>query len=182
MNDPQSPESSPIPEPDPGASTDVPGAEASAEIEEIRKLQDERDQLKDQMLRTMADFQNYRKRMQQETETIRQYASEKLVTMLLPVLDNFERTLASIEQGASMEALVDGVRAIEKQVRHVLDTQHVKRIASVGEPFDPEVHEALGVEPSDEYPDNTVVTQIEAGYRMGDRVIRPARVKVSRKP
>src|SRR5690606_17766912 len=112
-------------------------------ISELQKAQDERDQLKDQMLRTMADFQNFRKRSMQDLENLRQFASEKVITLLLPVLDNFERTLASIENGASVESVSEGVRAIEKQLRHVLDTQQVKRIPALGQKFDPELHEAV---------------------------------------
>lgn len=165
-----------------------PTAEETAfDVEEdLRALQDviarlttERDQAQDQALRTMADFQNYRKRNQSEAAQLRQFATENLVVELLPVLDNFQRTVAHLESGASVEAALTGVKAVERQLRTVLESQNVRKIDSVGQPFDPEIHEAIGMETSD-LPDNTVTTEVEAGYRMGDKVIRPARVKVAK--
>lgn len=149
---------------------------------QIQKANDERDQIKDQMLRTMADFQNFRKRVMDEKKMIEERANERFVTELLPVLDNFERGLAVMEQGGSMESLVDGVRAIEKQLKVVLESQKVKRVVSLGHPFDPDVHEALAMVDSDDHEPGTVIDEIEAGYKLGDRVIRPARVRVSKKP
>ncbi len=155
--------------------------------QEIENLTSERDEAKDQVLRTLADlqnyqrdFQNYRKRNQQEMAQFRLMATEQLVSDLLPVLDNFERTIAHVEAGATVESLVGGIRAVEKQLRSVLEGQSVRRIQSVGSPFDPELHEALGTEVSEEHADDTVTTEIEPGYKMGEKVIRPARVKVAK--
>ena len=148
--------------------------------EQIEKLTVERNQLQDQALRTLADFQNFRKRTQQEAALLRQFATENFVTNLLPVLDNFERTIAHIDSGASIESMTDGIRAVERQLRSVLEAQNVTRIISVGHPFDPTYHEALGTEINAELADDTVVLEIEPGYKMGDKVIRPARVKVSK--
>ena len=112
--------------------------------------------------------------------TFRVMATEQFVTELLPVLDNFERTIAHIEAGATVESLVGGIKAVEKQLRTVLESQSVRRIQSVGEPFDPELHEALGTQSGTEHPEDTVVLEIEPGYKMGEKVIRPARVKVAK--
>ena len=101
---------------------------------------------------------------------------------MLPVLDNFERGLTSIEQGGTVESLIEGVKAIDRQLRAVLDSQKVQRITSLGQPFDPDQHEALATVESAEHEDGTVIDEIEAGYKLGDRVIRPARVRVSKKP
>lgn len=149
---------------------------------QIQKANDERDQIRDQMLRTMADFQNFRKRVMDEKRMIEERANERFVTELLPVLDNFERGLAVMAQGGSVETLVDGVKAIEKQLKSVLEAQKVQRVAALGQPFDPDIHEALATVESAEHPDGTVIDEIEAGYKLGDRVIRPARVRVSKKP
>lgn len=164
---------------------DVVSEDLEALYKEIASLTAERDEAKEQVLRTLADlqnyqrdFQNYRKRNQSEMAQLRVTATEKLVVELLPVLDSFERTIAHVEAGASIESLVAGIRAVEKQLKAVLESQSVKRILSVGSPFDPELHEALGTETSQEHPDDTVSLEIEAGYRMGEKVIRPARVKV----
>jgi molecular chaperone GrpE len=150
--------------------------------EQFQKATEERDQIKDQLLRTMADFQNFRKRVLDEKRLIEERANERFVTELLPVLDNFERGLAVIEQGGTLESLVEGVKAIDRQLRSVLESQKVIRIVSVGQPFDPDQHEALATVESAEHEDGTVIDEIEPGYKLGDRVIRPARVRVSKKP
>ena len=147
--------------------------------EQLQRLQDELNQTRDQLMRTMADFSNFRKRQQDERDRDRRYATEGLVTALLPVLDNFERTVAHLEQGASVEQMIEGVRAVERQLRSALESQNVKRIESVGQPFDPNFHEAIAMEASTEHSADTIISEFESGYRMGDRVIRPARVKVA---
>lgn len=166
---------------------DVVAEDLEALYQEIQQLTSERDEAKEQVLRTLADlqnyqrdFQNFRKRNQQEMATFRVMATEQFVTELLPVLDNFERTIAHVEAGATVESLVGGIKAVEKQLRTVLESQSVRRIQSVGEPFDPELHEALGTQSGTEHPEDTVVLEIEPGYKMGEKVIRPARVKVAK--
>lgn len=146
----------------------------------ILQITSERDQLQQQVLRTMADFQNFRKRNQQEAAQLRQFASEELVRNLLPVLDGFERTVVHAQGGGSFESVLAGLQAVEKQLRGVLEGQNVRRIPSVGEAFDPEFHEAIGTDPSSEYPEDVVTIEVEAGYKMGDKVIRPAKVRVSK--
>jgi molecular chaperone GrpE len=131
-------------------------------------------------LRAIADFQNFRRRTQQEMTQFRQLAAEGLISALLPVMDNFERTVQHLEAGADAETMLTAIRAVEKQFRGVLQGQNLKRIPSVGEPFDPELHEAVGIAKSEEHPDETVVEEFEPGYRLGDRVIRPAKVRVAR--
>jgi len=156
-------------------------AEADLELlnSQMARMQEELTQSKDQLLRTMADFQNFRKRNQEQAAQLRQFATENLVTALLPVLDNFERTVALIQSGASVEQTYAGVQAVERQFRSVLEGQNVRRIESVGKEFNPDFHEAIGMEPSEEHPFNTVILEVEPGYKMGDKVIRPARVKVA---
>lgn len=150
--------------------------------EAVAKLTEERDQINEQLLRTMADFQNFRKRQQSEQAMVRQYATESLIMTLLPALDNFSRAVGAAENGGSMESLLTGVKAIDKQLRFILDQQGVQPIASVGQPFDANIHEAIGTVATDEYEPDTVVEEVATGYRMGDKVIRPATVRVSVKP
>lgn len=166
-----------------GEAPAVEGAEDPRLVElevRLQQLAAERDQLKDQALRAMADFQNFRKRVQAEREREAQFATERLVTALLPVLDNFERTVASVRSGASLDALAEGVGAVEKQLRGVLEGQKVTRLGEVGEPFDPNFHEALGTVATDELPEDSIAEVLESGYRMGDRVIRAAKVRVAK--
>ncbi len=161
------------------------GIHEEPELAELREaLQTaihDRDRYQDQMLRTMADFQNFKKRVQVESEQLRSFATERLVTQLLPVLDNFERTIAAFEAGATIDSVVGGIKAVDRQIRSVLEAHNVARIPSHGEPFNPDVHEAIATEISEEHPEGTVLNEIEAGYKMADKVIRPARVKVSKK-
>lgn len=148
----------------------------------LEQAEKERDDFKEQLLRSLAEFQNYRKRMQTEQANIRAYATESLVADLLPVLDNFDRSLASLESGASAESVLEGVKMVDRQLRQVLESQKVVKLHPHGEAFDPEKHEAIAVESTDEHPEDTVVHVLEAGYMLGDKVIRPARVKVAKKP
>ena len=150
-------------------------------LEKVRNLTDERDKLQDQVLRAMADFQNYKKRNQQEMNLFRQFATENFARELLPVADNFERSLAHMQSGAPIEKVAEGVRAVEKQLRKALESQGVTRIQSVGEQFDPTLHEALGIDESQNHADDTVTTEIEPGYKMGEKVIRPAKVRIAKR-
>lgn len=162
-----------------GDENEAAEADLQALNDQMTRMQNELNQTKDQLLRTMADFQNFRKRNQEQASQLRQFATENLVTALLPVLDNFERTVAHIQQGATLEQAQAGVQAVERQLRSVLEGQNVRRIESVGKEFDPEIHEAIGMEPSEEHDFNTVIVEVEPGYKMGDKIIRPARVKVA---
>lgn len=150
------------------------------QFQELQELKEERNRLQDQLLRSMADLQNFRKRALAEKQTLQKFATEDFVRDLLPILDNFERTLSSIDAGANLEAISEGVGMINRQMRGVLDARGVKRIESVGKPFDPAFHDAIVREPAtDEFPAGTVTAEIEGGYMMGDRVVRAARVKVA---
>lgn len=148
----------------------------------VQKLTAERDELQAQVLRTMADFQNFRKRNQAETVLLRQFATQALIEKLLPVLDNFERTIKAANSGATMESLVGGIGAVERQLKSALEGQGLVRIESVGQPFDANLHEALATVPSADHPADTVIDEIEAGYKIGDKVIRPAKVRVTIEP
>lgn len=154
----------------------------SAQEELIRLLTLEKEQLQDQLLRAVADLQNFKKRSMQEQAQLRQFATEQLVYDLLPVLDNLERSLEALSAGASPEAVQEGVQAVARQLRSVLETRSLRRIESLGAQFDPNLHEAIGSKPSEEYPEGAIAEEIEAGYRMGEKVIRPARVRVAAKP
>lgn len=149
---------------------------------EIDRLTRERDDANDQMLRALADLQNVRRRAQQERQDLIRRASEGLVRELLPVLDSFDRALASAENGASVESLVEGLRILDRQLRQVLAMEKLERIDALGEPFDPERHEAIGTEVTDAYEEGVVALQVEAGYAFDGRVLRPARVKVAKAP
>lgn len=181
----QRPDPSPeVSEPPAGDAEPEVQAGASPEIEllkaEIEKLTAERDQINDQLMRALADHQNFRKRMMQDRERERLTATQKLVEDLLPVLDNFERSLAAAESGATVESLLEGIRSVDRQLRAVLGSVNLTRIEALGKPFDPEQHDAIVAEVRPDLPEGTVIEEISPGYALGGSVIRPSRVKVSK--
>lgn len=179
MSDVENIEKPPVQAPE----TDEPVEEqADPRDEQIAALTAERDKLKELIAYTMADAQNVQKRLRQNFEQDKKYAAEGLVRELVPVVDNFERSLAAFEKGASAESLLDGVRAVHKQLLKALESGGVQRVPAVGQTFDPVVHEALVVTETDEVEDGTVLDEIEPGYVLHDRLVRPARVRVSQKP
>ena len=151
----------------------------SSMLDQIETLTRERDQANDEHLRLLAEFQNFRRQQELRAAQDRRYATEKLVRDLLPVLDNFDRSLEAIDAGAPLESIREGVSAISKQMMTALESQQVVRIVALGQPFDPEVHEAVATEASSE-PENTVIQELRSGYQMAERVIRPAMVKVAK--
>jgi molecular chaperone GrpE len=141
----------------------------------------ERDELKDQLLRTRAEMENMRKRMNRERDEERRYAALPVVRDLLPALDNLRRALeAGQKQGGG--DLLQGVQMVLKQLEEVLGRHGAKTIPALGLPFDPNVHEALQQAPSEEHPPMTVLQELEQGYQLHDRVIRPTKVIVSSNP
>ncbi len=145
---------------------------------EIARLARERDEAKNDALRSLADMQNFRKMSEVRLQQDRKFATEKLVRDLLPVLDNFDRALNHITPETDLTVVIEGIRAIQRQLSQALEGQGVKRINAVGEAFDPEHHEALVTAQSD-LESGTVIEELETGYLLHDRVIRPARVKVA---
>lgn len=159
-------------------------AELIATRSELKRVEAENAELKNQLARRQADFENYRKRVERErTETYNRVVAD-IAAKLLPVSDNLKRALdaeASVEAAESDEFrhFLSGVDLIWKQLHGVLEALGVKPVPAVGEPFNPHVHEAVVTEATDEYEPDTVMQEIVAGYRLGDKLIRPALVKVA---
>jgi molecular chaperone GrpE len=152
---------------------------------ELKKLSDERHDLTDRLARRQADFENYRKRTERERTEAYNRATGEVVGRLLPVLDNLRRALdaeASFESGESAEFghFLRGVGLIEKQLAGVLEGLGVEPVPTVGHRFDPHIHEAVVTEETDEFEPDTVMEEMRRGYRLGDKLIRPAMVKVSK--
>ena len=159
-------------------------AELLATRAELKRLEAEVNELRDKYARRQADFENFRKRVERERSETYSRATSDLVTKLLPVLDNLGRALdteASVEATESDEFrhFLSGVDLIYKQLGGVLETLGVKPVSSVGEPFDPHVHEAVVTEETDDFEPDTVMQEIVRGYRLGDKLLRPALVKVA---
>ncbi len=146
---------------------------------ELEKLKAERDQLLDRLARLQAEFENARKRAERERAEYRDYAAGSVVEQFLPVLDNFELALKAT---GTAHQLRSGVSLIVKQMEEVLEKMQVKVIPAVGEAFDPRVHEALGTVERDDVPDQHVAEEIRRGYKLRERLLRPALVRVAHNP
>lgn len=155
-------------------------------VEEINLLEQKEKELseeKDKYLRLHADFDNFRKRVQKEKNEWVMYASQGLLEKLLPVIDNLDRALGSLDQeNNDIKGLVSGVEMIHKQLMDTLKQEGLERIEAVGQEFDPFLHEAMMQVPAEEdQEDNQIVEELRKGYKFKDRVIRPTMVKVAQK-
>ena len=178
-----------LPQGDPGddtPSTDGNGSrpslpsepEAPAE-QELRKLKAERDSLFDRLARQQAEFENFRKRTQKEQSEFREYLAGDFAKSLVPILDNFNLALKA---DGSAEDLRQGVELIRKQMEQMLSKFGIQAMETKGRQFDPRQHEAVEIVETTEAPDNTILEELQRGYRIKDRLLRPARVRVARNP
>ena len=171
----------------PGAPPRRPDAGAEQTIPEtlearLAERERERRDLVDRLQRLAADFSNYQKRMQRRLVEEKREAVGDLLRDLLPVLDNFERALASADEGGDAEAFREGVRMVHDQLVETLARHGVEPIQAAGRRFDPEHHEAVAHVPSQEHPNGHVIDEVQRGYRHGDRTLLASRVAVSRGP
>jgi molecular chaperone GrpE len=158
------------------AAADPPAVEETVSRAAYDQLKTERDQLLDRMARLQAEFDNARKRAEREKIEFRDYATGNVVEQFLPVVDNFELALKS---NGTAEQLRHGVELIVKQMEEILARLQVTAIPTVGEAFDPRLHEALGSVERDDIPDQHVAEEIRRGYKIRERMLRPAMVRVA---
>jgi molecular chaperone GrpE len=158
--------------PAPAAKVVDPLEEAKAEIARVR----------DQLLRTAADFDNFRKRTRREIDDALKRGREELLRELLPVFDNLERAVVHAGQASDAKAVADGVGMVLKQFVDTLGRIGIKRVPTVGSAFDPTQHEAIQQLETDEHPPGTVVAEVQPGYAMGDKLVRAAMVVVAKPP
>jgi len=148
---------------------------------DLRKLQQERDTLFEQLARVQADFKNAQKRLESDKQQAIAFANSKLITGLLPVIDNFERALAADPSKADVNTLFKGLQIVYDQLMTQLRGQNVEPIApEPGTPFDPNLHQAILQQPTDQYDQPTVTQLLQKGYQLHGRVLRPAQVAVSK--
>jgi molecular chaperone GrpE len=169
------------------AHNDAPAQNGQAKTEAttpspLEALTAERDKLREQLLRTAADFDNYRKRSKRDVDDARQRGKDDLVRDLLPVFDNLERAVQTADTASDMSSVLEGIRMVLKLFEDTADRVGLERVPSVGERFDPAVHEAIQQQETDAHPPGTIVTEVVPGYRFGQRLVRPAMVIVARKP
>lgn len=156
---------------------DQPG-DAAPEASDVTR---ERDEFRDKYLRLQAEFANYQKRAKAQAENDRLYMIRPLALDLLDVLDNFERAMQAASN-AGAAGIVSGLEMVHKQMLGALAKNGVEAIPAIGQPFDPNYHEALMQQPDADHPEGTVVAELGKGYKLNDRVLRPTKVAVSVKP
>jgi molecular chaperone GrpE len=158
---------------------DAPDPTLRKELDEAVR---QRDDYLEQLRRSQADFLNFQKRSKTQAEADRTYAAAPLANDLLAVLDNFERAIEAARKQEGAEGIITGLEMVYKQLTDALAKHGVEPIKAFGQPFDPNVHEALMQQPDPDQPEGTVVAELGRGYRLKDRVLRPSRVAVSVKP
>ena len=151
------------------------------EIVELKAKAAERDTYLDQLLRTKAEFMNYQKRMAKESDSTSQFAIQSLILDFLPELDNFDRALKLADNSKDFDKFVEGIKLIEEQLFKVLGKYGVEPIETVGKAFDPNLHEAVMEEENNETPHHTIIDEFQRGFLLKERVIRPSKVKVSKR-
>jgi molecular chaperone GrpE len=150
--------------------------------DEIVRLQADLDRFRDLAMRSQADFENYKKRSVREKEDATKYANKNLLERLVAIVDHFELGLEAARGESEKSPIYSGMSLVLKQLKDFLAESGLQPIEAVGQKFDPNLHEAIGHEPSDEFPDGTVIRQARRGYRFKDRLLRPSTVFVSSGP
>lgn len=148
-------------------------------VAEDNELQKKYDELNNQYIRLAADFDNYRKRQAQERESLLKYGAENTLKKIIEVLDNFERGAKANETVEDCEKVKESFNLVHKQLLDVLSKVGLETIEAEGQEFDPNFHEAVMQTPTSEYPEHTVINELQKGYKLEDRVLRPALVNVA---
>jgi molecular chaperone GrpE len=157
------------------------GDPLTAMEEKLESLKQENEEIHDRLLRVSAEFENYKKRAAREMNDFRKFANESFAKAMLPVIDNLDRAIeSSINDKHTGRSVVEGVNMTLKEILKVFDQFSLKPFDSLGETFDPGVHQAVMQETSENHPDNTVLKELQKGYMMHDRLLRPAMVVVSK--
>lgn len=166
----------------PPPTDDTTSAEPTvSENDEIAQLQKQRDDYFDQLQRSRAEFVNYQKRMRSQADSDRLYAVTSLARDLLDGLDNLDRATDAL-RASSVAGITEGLDMVYKQMLATLAKHGVEPISAMGQPFDPNLHEAIVQQPDAEHPEGTVVAELSKGYRLHDRILRPTKVAVSVRP
>ncbi|TCS83745.1 nucleotide exchange factor GrpE [Tepidibacillus fermentans] len=147
--------------------------------DEVNTLKQTIDELQNKLLRVHADFDNFRKRTRLEKEETAKYAAARLVEALLPAYDNLQRAVSSSKETQNFESLVQGIEMVYRQIEQVLNQEGLQPIEAVGQPFNPELHQAVMQVQTDEYESGVVVEELQKGYKFKDKVLRPSMVKVN---
>lgn len=167
--------------PQPVVAEPEPAAEAApAEQDPLEAAKAEQAKLKDQLLRTLADFDNFRKRSRRELSDAEKRGRDDLLKEFLPVFDNLDRAGAHAETATDVKALADGITLVMRQFTDMLSKLGIERVGGVGQPFDPAVHEAVQQMETSDFEPGTIAAEVQAGYRTAEKLIRPALVVVAK--
>jgi len=164
------------------ASATAAGAERADSEDPMAGLQADLDRFRDLALRSQADFENYKKRSAREKEEAIKYANSALLERLVSIIDNFELGLAAAKEQGKQSPIYSGMVLVQKQISDLLSENGLQPIEAEGKKFDPNLHEAIAHEASDQVPEGIVLRQARRGYRFKDRLLRPAKVVVSSGP
>jgi len=183
-NDIETPEASDL---ENDIATDADGAETAPEevveeLDPLQKAEAEANQWKDRALRNQAELENFRKRSAREKTDAIRYANSSLLIELFPILDNFDMGLTAAKQESADSIITQGMSMVHKQMQDFLESQNVKRLADSGQKFDPNLHEAVSQEFSDDVPEGDIIHVLRPGYQMQERLLRAATVVVSKGP
>ncbi|UOY89880.1 nucleotide exchange factor GrpE [Bacillus glycinifermentans] len=146
---------------------------------QLKELQERLDEKENKLLRVQADFENYKRRARLDLEAAEKYRSQRIISDLLPALDNFERALGIDPDNEQTKSLLQGMEMVHRQILDALQNEGIEIIPSVGEQFDPNLHQAVMQVEDEAYESNAVVEELQKGYKLKDRVIRPSMVKVN---
>ena len=161
------------------ANTDSSSQEPASEVEQLRA---ELEEAKNRSLRALAELENYRVRVNRQTAEERKYANIDFMRELLPIWDNIGRALEAVAATHNLDSLVEGVQMVHSQFLEVLKKYHCEKIEAKLQPFDPNIHASVAQMPNTEHPANTVIEEVQTGFRLFDRVVRPSQVVLSSKP
>jgi molecular chaperone GrpE len=156
--------------------------DSSEEPTELEKAHAERDRMREQLLRIAADFDNFRKRSRKEVEEVRRRTIEDTLREVLPIVDNLERAADAMSDATEVAAVADGVHMVLRGFEDIAGRLGLKRVPAVGHQFDPNCHDAMQQQETDEHAPGTIVAEVVPGYYLGERLLRPAMVVVARPP
>ncbi|WP_026689187.1 nucleotide exchange factor GrpE [Alteribacter aurantiacus] len=159
--------------------TEAELVDEETEVNQVKALEAKVEELNQRLVRNQADYDNFRRRTRKEKEADAKYRAQSLAEKLIPALDNFERAMMVQVDSEDGKSLLQGMEMVYRQMKEALESEGITAIETVGAPFDPHYHQAVAQAESDEYDSNVVVEEMQKGYMLKDRVIRPAMVKVN---
>jgi molecular chaperone GrpE len=166
-----------------GEEVEAQGAEADPEpVDPLAEAQEKAARLKDQLLRTAADFENFRKRAKRDVEEAARRSKEEVLSEILPIIDNLERAVQASGGAKDVQSVVQGVEMVLKSFADVAENLNLGRVKTVGEKFDPNVHDAIQQQETDEAAPGTILAEVVSGWTLGPKLIRPAMVVVAKPP